>query len=234
MPRKRRIILAVGVVSVIATTWHLLAVASPWVTGWELRSPFENAAPFHLRMLIWHGRETKVQAEQGRHAAALVDEGEDAIPVLTDALLEFGLNPRFHPQPLGMLGQLPRAAVTAEFNSRLEEERPDRESVRLMCGLFEITGELTHVRDALSLMEAEHARVRSRLDAEGGGRPRASYAATRDPAWPEEFRWIVIKLNDRYAGDVPRVSESARSASALLEWVELKVQAAENRGTAAG
>lgn len=227
MPRNRQIILVVAIVVVVATTLHLLALASPWATGWEMRSPFESAAQFHLRMLIWHGRETKDQAGQSRHAAALVAEGESAIPVLTDALLANGLNPRFHPQPLEMLEQLPRTAVTAELKSRLDEERTDLQTVRLFCGLFEMTGELTYVRDVLALMIAEHARVQARLDAQTGGRTHSSYSAGQEAVWFQELHWIVVELNNRYGDEVPGVSEDANSVDTLLEWVELQLNASK-------
>ena len=76
--------------------------------GLGIRTPFESAAGYHLRMMYYHGRETK-NGQDWEHGERLVALGPSAVPELVDAVA-WGFNPRYDPKPIDMLAYFPDAA----------------------------------------------------------------------------------------------------------------------------
>lgn len=111
-----------SVLGIGVTLFLWMCAGSPYL-GLGVRTPFESAAEYHLRMMYYHGRETK----DGRdllHGDELVALGERAVPALADAARGH-LNPRFEPKPHEVLARFPEAAHK-ELSRRIEtlEESP--------------------------------------------------------------------------------------------------------------
>ncbi len=112
MKRPLHILLAIVAIAVVLGIWE--CAGSPFVLG--VRTPFESSAEYHLRMMYYHGRETK-DGRDGIHADQLVALGEPAVPVLAEAV-SYGFNPRYDPKPHEMLARFP-AAAHAELARRI-------------------------------------------------------------------------------------------------------------------
>jgi len=134
MKKLIRILLAIGVIAVILCIWE--CAGSPYL-GMGVRTPFESAAKYHLRMMSYHGRETK-NGQDHVHGEQLVALGEQAVPVLAEAV-GWGFNPRFDPKPHEMLAHFP-AAAHHELARRIhasKESTQDSEKVPRKWILFE-------------------------------------------------------------------------------------------------
>ncbi len=92
-------------IAVILGIWE--CAGSPYF-GLGIRTPFESAAAYHLRMMYYHGRETK-DGRDALHGDQLVALGDQAVPVLAEAVA-YGFEPRFDPKPHEMLARFPVAA----------------------------------------------------------------------------------------------------------------------------
>jgi hypothetical protein len=100
-----RTVLAIVTIAVILGIWE--CAGSPYI-GLGIRAPFESAAEYHLRMMYYHGRETK-DGHDAFHGDQLVALGDRAVPVLAEAVA-YGFEPRFDPKPHEMLARLPATA----------------------------------------------------------------------------------------------------------------------------
>jgi hypothetical protein len=105
MKNLSRTLPAIVALVVILGIWE--CAGSPFF-GLGVRTPFESAATYHMRMMYYHGRETK-DGRDALHGDQLVALGEKAVPVLVDAV-GYGFNPRFDPKPHEMLARFPSAA----------------------------------------------------------------------------------------------------------------------------
>ncbi len=75
-----RIIMTAAIVGLLGAGglwfWVFLSEVLP------IAAPFEDRAHYHLRLLRYHGRESRDPAKQEEHAQDLIACGEEAIPVL--------------------------------------------------------------------------------------------------------------------------------------------------------
>ena len=76
---------------------------APAPTG--IRRPLESSTAYHLRMMKWHGKETKNLVEQERHGDIIVRLGDDALPYLALEIADYGasMGVRYDPSPSEML-----------------------------------------------------------------------------------------------------------------------------------
>ena len=76
---------------------------APAPTG--IRRPLESSTAYHLRMMKWHGKETKNLVEQERHGDIIVRLGDDALPYLALEIADYGasMGVRYDPSPSAML-----------------------------------------------------------------------------------------------------------------------------------
>ncbi len=96
---------AIVAIAAVLGIWE--CAGSPYF-GLGIRTPFESAAGYHLRMMHYHGRETK-NGQDWEHGERLVALGTSAVPELVDSVA-WGFNPRYGPKPIDMLAYFPDAA----------------------------------------------------------------------------------------------------------------------------
>ena len=100
-------LLAIVAIAVILGIWE--CAGSPYF-GLGIRTPFESAAQYHLRMMYYHGRETK-DGRDWEHGRRLIALGKDAVVPEVVELLEHGeISPRYEPEPVEILKSFPQAA----------------------------------------------------------------------------------------------------------------------------
>ena len=101
MRARRYLSIGCGVIVLLLTL--LVWSFAPAPTG--IRRPMESSTAFHLRMMKWHGKETKNLAEQARHGDLVVKLGDDALPYLALEIADYGasMGVRYDPSPSEML-----------------------------------------------------------------------------------------------------------------------------------
>lgn len=121
----RLLLSLVGIGPILLLWWF---AGSPYF-GFGIRTPFESAASYHLRMMYFHGREK--DGQDYLNAAELVALGERGVPELAEHL-QYHLNPRCQPSPFELIAFFP-AAAHRELGRRIDElqepaaDRPDCE-----------------------------------------------------------------------------------------------------------
>lgn len=108
MRARRYLSIGCGVIVLLLTL--LVWSFAPAPTG--IRRPMESSTAFHLRMMKWHGKETKNLAEQARHGDVVVKLGDDALPYLALEIADYGasMGVRYDPSPSAMLRTIGRPA----------------------------------------------------------------------------------------------------------------------------